>query len=322
MKTKIVYTVVSTDKDIYLEQAMLSIYSLRKLHPDANIVLVTDDVTEDTLVGNRATINNMIDEKIVVEREPSFSGKESAYFIKTNLRELLSGDFLFIDTDTLIVDRLDEIDNCQYEVAAVPDLHVSFKKHYGYEGYLNLFKILGFELRDNTYFNSGVMYVKDTPRAHLLYQKWKESYRSMIKKCFYDQPHLAKADSEVKVLSEIDGTWNCQIMWGLKYLPSAKIVHYFASNFIGVKGEKPYMLMDSRIFENIKESGLDTSLANNLIEKAKSSWSEGIEVNGGKDLLLLHSDSMKVLRILFYNYPTIFKMLNNTIKLIKKIKHK
>lgn len=322
MKTKIVYTVVSTDKDIYLEQAMLSIYSVRKLHPDVNIVLVTDNVTEDTLVGNRATINNMIDEKIVVDREPSFSGKESAFFIKTNLRELLSGDFLFIDTDTLIVDRLDEIDNCQYEVAAVPDVHVSFKKHFGYEGYLHLFNTLGFELRNDTYFNSGVMYVKDTPRAHLLYRRWNESYRSLMKECFYDQPHLAKADSEVKVLSEIDGTWNCQIMCGLRYLPSAKIIHYFASNFIGVKGEKPYKLMDSRIFKKIKENGLDSSFADKFIEKAKVNWSECVEVIGGNDLVLLHSDTMKVLRIIFYNYPKLFKVLNSTIQKLKYIKHK
>ena len=42
MKTKIVYTIVSDENDIFFEQALLSIYSLRKYNPDAFVELVID----------------------------------------------------------------------------------------------------------------------------------------------------------------------------------------------------------------------------------------------------------------------------------------
>ena len=40
MKTKIVYVLVSTDKDFYLEQAYVSMYSAKYHMPDAHIALL------------------------------------------------------------------------------------------------------------------------------------------------------------------------------------------------------------------------------------------------------------------------------------------
>ena len=42
MKTKIVYCIVSNDEDIYLEQAWVSIYTLRRHNPDAEVILLVD----------------------------------------------------------------------------------------------------------------------------------------------------------------------------------------------------------------------------------------------------------------------------------------
>lgn len=38
MKTKIIYVLVSNENDCYLEQALVSIYSLRLYNPDAKFV--------------------------------------------------------------------------------------------------------------------------------------------------------------------------------------------------------------------------------------------------------------------------------------------
>lgn len=40
MKTKIIYVLVSNENDCYLEQALVSIYSLRLYNPDANLLLL------------------------------------------------------------------------------------------------------------------------------------------------------------------------------------------------------------------------------------------------------------------------------------------
>jgi hypothetical protein len=42
MKTKIVYVVTSDETDVYLKQALLSVFSLRKHNPNAYAELVVD----------------------------------------------------------------------------------------------------------------------------------------------------------------------------------------------------------------------------------------------------------------------------------------
>lgn len=43
MRTKIVYVLVSSEKDIYLEQAWVSFYSLKHFNNDAHVVIVCDN---------------------------------------------------------------------------------------------------------------------------------------------------------------------------------------------------------------------------------------------------------------------------------------
>ncbi|MSL94501.1 hypothetical protein GKF01_09490 [Escherichia coli] len=46
MKTKIVYVLVSDEKDLYLEQAWLAVDALRHHDPRADVVVVMDDRAE------------------------------------------------------------------------------------------------------------------------------------------------------------------------------------------------------------------------------------------------------------------------------------
>lgn len=48
MKTKIIYVLVSNENDCYLEQALVSIYSLRLYNPDANLLLLVDEENPKT----------------------------------------------------------------------------------------------------------------------------------------------------------------------------------------------------------------------------------------------------------------------------------
>lgn len=61
MKTKIIYVLVSNENDCYLEQALVSIYSLRLYNPDANLLLLVDEETSRTLEnGIRKLILNYV----------------------------------------------------------------------------------------------------------------------------------------------------------------------------------------------------------------------------------------------------------------------
>lgn len=320
MTTKIVYVLVSSPKDIYLEQAQLSIFTLRQHTPKAYVIVVVDDVTYKSLFGSRSKIKKLVDEFVVVERDTALTAKESAYFYKTTLRDKIKGDFMFIDTDTIVVDDISGIDDCPYEVAAVPDAHVRFDQHFDFIGLKKYFQRLNFEINDN-YYNSGVLYVKDTKQTQLLFQKWTQNWKQLHNKCIFDQPLLAKANSEMDVISELPGEWNCQISYGVKFLKKAKIIHYFASNFSGSKYDFPFLLMNNELFQDIKFEGKVSEEIKALLDDSFSMLNTKLEIVGGRNVDLLHSQQMKLLKLFYFQWPQFFRtieyLLNHILNFIR-----
>ena len=125
MKTKLIYVLTCSESGTYIEQALMSIWSARHHNPDAHIVLLTDDKTDRLLTGTRGGLLDYVTEKIVV---PFVDENASMMFrsrwIKTSARELVEGDFLFIDCDTIVCKSLAEIDGFQCEMGAVWESHL------------------------------------------------------------------------------------------------------------------------------------------------------------------------------------------------------
>ena len=59
---KFLYILVSKESDIYYEQTLVSILSLRHYNPDAFVTLLVDDKTDANLMGFRAEIKTLINE--------------------------------------------------------------------------------------------------------------------------------------------------------------------------------------------------------------------------------------------------------------------
>ena len=104
---KFLYILVSKESDIYYEQTLVSILSLRHYNPDAFVTLLVDDKTDANLMGFRAEIKTLVNEYKVVSFDDKISGLARSRLLKTNMRNLLEGDFLYIDGDTAIADKLD-----------------------------------------------------------------------------------------------------------------------------------------------------------------------------------------------------------------------
>ena len=98
MQTKLVYVLTCTPEATYIEQALISIWSARYHNPDAHIVLLLDDKTNELLVGKRAEVLEYVTEKVVVPFEDANATMMCrSRWIKTQVRQLVKGDFLFID---------------------------------------------------------------------------------------------------------------------------------------------------------------------------------------------------------------------------------
>lgn len=233
MKTKVVYVLISNESDYFCEQLLMSLFSLKHYNPDSYTEIATDSDTYQTLVGNRSLVKDYCNKISIIDIPSELDKKQRSRYLKTSLRNLINGDYLFLDTDTIIVGRIDEIDNCQFDIGAVVD----FFPMEGKDNFSkNAVKALGGNyLEENPYFNSGVMYVKDTFISHNLYTRWHQIWKLSCKNGIYqDQPSLYIANVELnQFIKQIDAKWNCMVRFytSLDVLPHAVILHIFSSTY-------------------------------------------------------------------------------------------
>ncbi len=323
MRTKIVYVVSSNADDVYLEQALISAYSVRLHQTDATIVLVVDEKTDVMLNGKRGEILKYLDEKVVVHVPEVYNKFQTSRYMKTSLRKHVKGDFLFVDTDTIIAESLEGIDHIEADVAAVINGHLPLED-FSRSGVNNKkrMKRLGAEKVDGIqYFSSGVIFVKDSEVAHAFYKKWHELWKVSQTNYHdnYDQPAFNTANEKIGyIIKEIDGIWNCQILsYGLPYFYKAKIVHYFASKRMhGAKGG--YSFHDKKIYSVIKNEGILTDDIQLQIRNCKSSFSNPCKIVNSVEDQFLQSD----LAYYFIRYPIILKLFNPLAKFGKIIYRK
>lgn len=321
MKTKIVYVLVAEADSLYIQQLIVSIYSLRLHNESAHVTLVVDQDTAEILSKFPIREHNL--EIKSVRCPESLTKQQRSRYLKTSLRQLISGDYLFIDTDTIICADLSEIDGISYDVAAVKDKHQSILTHPLKNEIVKWGGKVGWDIDVSTdeYFNSGVMYVKDSVPSKKLYdiwhRRWSEGISSGVN---LDQPSLGLADRIAGgVIKELPGVWNCQITDnGLKYLTDAKIIHYFASmQKWDTSAELPYILRDSMILERIKKNGNQIpESVKGMIINARSQFRDDVIIFSGRNVEICRLRLFRIFRKLYFRFP---KLIGNIDRIISSI---
>lgn len=247
MKTKLVYVLTCSQDDDYIEQALMAVYSARYHNPDAHIVLLTDDLTNELLIGVRGELLNYISEKIVV---PFDAGKNMHYrsrWLKTSVRKLVKGDYLFIDCDTITTCDLSHIEQIDAEIAMCRDenTNIADEDYAAAKPMIENCKKIGFDVtQEKYYFNSGVMYVRDTETTHKLYERWHELWQDGVSKGInLDQPTFAKANYDMgHPVVLLEDRWNCIVQTQIAEVYSAYILHFWHSvSFLYSKRLTAYM---------------------------------------------------------------------------------
>ena len=255
MKTKLVYVLTCAPEATYIEQALISIWSARYHNPDAHIVLLVDDKTNDLLVGKRAEVLEYVTEKVVIPFEDeSATMMYRSRWIKTQVRQLVKGGVLFVDCDTIVNKSLEEIDEVEAEAAAVPESNLPIADFHPslYESMGENAKKIGWDIAgEEYYYSSGVIYIKDTPLAHKMFQLWHQYWIDGGKIGInIDQPSLAKANIECGHLIErIDDKWNCIMFTYPRHANEANILHFAAYRNMS-------FLFSKRVLRYIKDNGL------------------------------------------------------------------
>lgn len=318
MKTRIVYVLVSDSDDYYYEQTLISAWSARYWNPNMRILCVVDELTDATLKENRTALLEIIDEKIVVNLSEGgtakYTRKERSRMLKTNLRSYVDGDILYVDTDTIVCGSLAEVDAFQIPFGAVDDSHSQFDPALCSDPVVHRAKLLGYDVSSaKNYFNSGVMYMKDTEEVHAFTDKWHALYMKGQKMGLsFDQPSFISINNVQNLITPLDGIYNCQILnGGLPYLADAKILHYY-----DVIGNKTFFaLSDPAFLSKTKKCGNLTEEDKLKIIAAKR------QIQG--EYVLVHGNSLRYwhssLRHLFLNNLPAFKFLEFISRIIRRL---
>jgi hypothetical protein len=244
--------------------------------PTAYVVLLTDNKTEKTLTGKRNAFRKSIDEIVCVEFPEENDLHYRSRFLKTTLPQHITGDFLYIDCDTIICEDLSEIANLDTNLGAVFDSHTSLSNNIGCDWCHTLNSKLGFCSTEklDIYYNGGVLFCKNNEISRSFFEKWHELYLfSFSKDIIFDQPALNQVNFLMNgIITELSAIWNCQIKrpGSLKYLIGAKIIHYLSSSHEGCV----YLLGQSAVFQKIKEVGSITEEIMEMLQNPKTQFDD------------------------------------------------
>lgn len=316
---QIIYVITFDDSNYCFEQAILSMCSVRMHNSHVRIRIVTDKSSAQFIIGWRDKLLKEYGCEVSVCDVPEGLGKvERSRFLKTSLGLLVEGDFLFIDTDTIICRPLDEISESHGDVNAVLDRHVRLHEN----DYMifpdDWFDQTGFiSSHDDVYFNSGVMYVRDTAASKAFYQEWHRLWQlSLSRGMRLDQMAMYQANiNSHHIIQEIDGRWNCQLGGlFLNYLHDAYIIHYYGSG--NVKKRKIYKLKQTEVYQDIRsKQGISVEILEQLKHPYQQFNQNYLVLNGGT--LDVYENSKACLDLCSES-PRRFWLVNKLAQLIQK----
>ena len=328
-----VYVLVSGKNDLYYEQALMSTYSLRNLMPDANIILLVDDKTENSINSpslKRGEIKKYVTKMISVRFDEKVSNVERSRLIKTSIPEYVDDDFLYIDCDTIIAEELSEIEKIPYKTAGILDGHVMLDEHIHKKYFLERDKKLGFHGTQaaNCNINGGVIFARKSEESENLFKAWNEAwkYSAYKKHDFHDQSALNEANYRTGLKMQLlDGKWNCQPSHGgLAFLKDAKIIHYYSSEFSGKNYIPYYKLADKELQNQIKTEGKIPDEIKKMIDDPKFQFNKAHLINDQRIIGIMQSPLIFTIADIKEHCPFVFNILESICaglrKMAKKIK--
>lgn len=330
-----VYVLVSGKNDLYYEQALMSTYSLRNLMPDANIILLVDDKTGNSINSpslKRDEIKKYVSKIISVKFDEKISNTERSRLIKTSIPEYVDDDFLYIDCDTIITEELSEIEKIPYKTAGILDGHVMLDEHIHKKYFLERDKKLGFHgtKAAGCNINGGVVFARKSEESENLFKAWNEAwkYSAYQKHDFHDQSALNEANYRTGLKMQlIDGKWNCQPSHGgLAFLKDAKIIHYYSSEFSGKNYIPYYKLADKELQNRIKVEGKIPEDIKNMIDDPKFQFNKVHLINDKRIVSIMQSPLIFTIADIKSKLPWLFNVLESICRasrnFAKKLKKK
>ena len=311
MQPKIVYVLISSDNDIYLEQAYISMFSVKYHMPDSHITLLTDKTTEFSFTNNRRKEIVYANEIISIDIDAKkYNAQQRSRILKTSARQNIKGDFIFIDSDTIVVKPFPDTHDFTSPILACWDTHAAFKENPYRDMCLKHGHLLQWPIdQEETYFNSGVLYVKED----IIFLKGFEVG------VYMDQPSFAKTNFQMgHIVERLDDLWNCELKHGVKYMRDAYIWHYLCTNKSNNHNKQLFILNENSVMIDVKETAIISDNIKQVVIDPFSGLANVTHCFAGEDVYYFQNPLQKKLRELYNTNK--FSYLEKLLKAYHKLR--
>ena len=254
MITKICYVLTSNGTDLYAKMTLVSASLSRRLYPAAEIVVLVDEVTNASLINRDSPILDLATRIVCIETDIEKAAPRSR-FVKTSMRRVLDGDFVYLDADVLPIRHFDGISKIGIPMSAAPDLAESFDEPHFPKFAIERLNACGWNAPLPFYFNSGVIFMADTPIVQEFGEVWHKRWKIMWNKTgdHRDQPAFNSAieSSGVQVHS-LHGCYNAATYISPWKARKAKILHYWMN---AANGQVPKHTLLCHLLDSLEKTG-------------------------------------------------------------------
>ena len=295
---KFVYVVVGKATNIFVEQAWVSIWSLKHYNPKATICVVTDDETM-VYIDALSEMKKLVDEFYTIHFGQDVLPMIRSRWLKTKMREIVRGDIIYIDSDTIITGDLSGLSEGYENIGMVLDMHVPFSNHPYKKLVSKIYKKVYNTTPSNCdgYYNGGFMCSKDTQLSHVFFEKWHNNWLECRKKGItIDQISLLKTSiSMPRAISPLSGIYNCQLSYSIQYLYEAKIMHY--QRMDKRIGSEISPFYDNDIYQRVRDDNHINLDVQKIVLGCKSCISSPSITLTEKEFRLFHSKFFSLLKL-------------------------
>lgn len=224
---RVAYVVTADGLSAYPAMTRVSVASLRISNPAVSVILALDTESAATLAGLKEPLLDEVDE-VAAFPVPAGGSAYSNRFIKTNLRNLIDGAYLFLDSDTLVRGDLGEMWSRSEDIAGV----LNASRNRMSKGDVRTVAEMGWSVRRDQYLNGGVLFFRDTSAARLVASRWHDKWREGVARSgrYHDQPALNSAHVEAGAsVAILSSSFNAQLRVSPKAADRALVWHYMAS---------------------------------------------------------------------------------------------
>jgi hypothetical protein len=212
------------DSDAFCEMTYLTVSLCKRLYPNSRATVLTDE---------RTATNSPFDfDTLQIEPIPGefTSNVERSRYLKTTMRQLVEGDFVFLDSDALPLKPFDEITTHGAPFAAALDRNRESPDPVSPQWIVPFYDELSWYYPLDHYYNSGVMFMADSLAMREFSENWHNNWRLLLTHygVYQDQPSLNHTLQEFDIDAyELPLTCNAMVDASPYFSRGAKIVHYF-----------------------------------------------------------------------------------------------